>query len=199
MRAFLAIPIPSELRDAIAPAGEGFKGIKPTPREQMHITLRFLGEISKPVAVAEAVEAVADVHAPFDLTLERLGCFPNRKAARVVWVGLGEGDLRAGSLAAGIELALLPLGFERERRPWRGHVTVGRFDEPRRLSRKLLDPDAVYGGFRAEEVVLFRSELTPAGAVHSPVYAFPFGAVDERANERAEEAPEDGGEQGEET
>ncbi|MHC4953934.1 MAG: RNA 2',3'-cyclic phosphodiesterase [Planctomycetota bacterium] len=185
MRAFLAIPLPQELREAIVKAREGFSGLRPVPTDQLHLTIRFLGEISKPVKVAEAVEAVADVHAPFDVTLERLGCFPNRKAARVVWVGLGKGDLRAGSLAAGIELALLPLGFEHERRTWHGHVTLGRFPDPKRLRKNLLDPTASFGGFRAEEVVLFKSELTAAGAIHAPIYSFPLGGIEDPPREEA--------------
>ena len=84
----------------------------------------------------------------------------------------------AGSLAAGLDAALEPLGFEPENRAWHGHVTLGRFRTPKRVRKALLDPDHVFGGFRAEEVILFSSELRPDGAVHTPVQRLALGGSD---------------------
>jgi len=175
MRAFLAIPIPAELQQPLAVAGLAFDDLKPVAAANLHVTIRFLGEIRDSRAVAAAVEPVCAAHAPFRVSLARLGCFPNRKRARVVWVGLDEGDLQAGALATGIDAALEPLGFEPEGRPWHGHVTLGRFRSPKRLRGALLDPGHVFGGFEAEEVVLFASELRPDGAVHTPVHRLALG------------------------
>jgi 2'-5' RNA ligase len=143
--------------------------------DNLHLTLKFLGDVRDPVAVAEAVEQVCAAHSAFDLTLARVGCFPDRRHARVVWVGLSDGELAAGALASGIEQALVPLGFEPEGRPWRGHVTLGRFRTRKRLRASSLDDEHIFGSFRAEEVVLFSSQLTPEGAVHTPVYRLPLG------------------------
>ncbi|MHC4941114.1 MAG: RNA 2',3'-cyclic phosphodiesterase [Planctomycetota bacterium] len=175
MRAFLAIPIPHELQQPLAVAGQAFTDMRCVRADNLHLTLKFLGDVRDPVPVAEAAEEVCASHQPFDVTLARVGCFPQRKKARVVWVGLEEGDLAAGALAIGLERALEPLGFPPEGRPWRGHVTLGRFKTPKRLRASLLDREHVFGTFRAEEVVLFRSELTPDGAIHTPIHRLPLG------------------------
>lgn len=170
VRAFLAIPIPPELQQPLAVAGQAFSDLHCVHAANLHLTLKFLGDVRDPIAIAEAVEPVCAAHSAFELTLARVGCFPDRRRARVVWVGLSDGELVAGALASGIEQALLPLGFEPEGRPWRGHVTLGRFRTPKRLRKSLLDDEHVFGSFRAEEVVLFSSQLTPEGAVHTPVH-----------------------------
>lgn len=175
MRAFLAIPIPGELQQPLAVAGLAFEDLRGVRAENLHLTLKFLGETRAAEAVADAVAPVCAAHAPFDVTLARIGCFPDRKRARVVWVGVREGEMVAGALAAGLDEALTPLGFEPEQRAWRGHVTLGRFRSPKRLRKALLDPDHVFGTFRAGEVVLFSSELRPDGAVHKPVERFSLG------------------------
>jgi len=176
MRAFLAIPIPSELQQPLAIAGTEFDGLAPVTARNLHLTLKFLGTVFEPDVIAMAITPVCARYPPFDVTLARVGCFPRRKEARVVWAGMSDGELVAGALAKSLDDALEPLGFEPERRPWRGHVTLGRFRTPKRLRQALLDQEHVFGTFRAEEVVLFSSELLPDGAVHTPVHRIPLGA-----------------------
>ena len=132
MRAFLAIPLPAAMRETLCEVGLGITRLRSQRADTIHLTLRFLGEIEDPDAVAAAVGPVVEKHRAFDMSLERVGVFPKEGAPRVVWVGVGEGEMQAGALAAGIEGALVPLGFPRERRPWHGHVTLGRFRDPDR-------------------------------------------------------------------
>jgi len=172
MRAFLAIPLPSEIQIPLAAEAVNFPGLRPVRAEQMHLTLRFLGDVPHRAlrSVMDVVGPVAAAQASFEITLKSLDCFPNRKKALVVWTAVGEGDLQASALVHGIENALQTLGFDREARPWRGHVTLGRFKKPTRVSTKLLVPEADFGRFRADEVVLFSSELRPDGPLHTPMH-----------------------------
>jgi len=176
MRAFLAIPIPGEIQAPLAAEAASFPNLRPVRAEQMHLTLRFLGDVPHRTlhSVMDAIGSVAAAQAAFDIELTRLGCFPSPKKALVVWVGLGEGDLQACALAQSVESALVPLGFERESRPWRGHVTLGRFGKPTRVAARSLKPEAYFGKFRAEEVVLFTSELRPDGPIHTLMHRMPL-------------------------
>jgi 2'-5' RNA ligase len=83
--------------------------------------------------------------------------------------------MQAGALAAGVESALAPLGFPRERRAWHGHVTLGRFRDPEPCPPGLVDRARKFGEARADRLVLFRSELTPEGALHSELASLPLG------------------------
>ncbi|MHC4548097.1 MAG: RNA 2',3'-cyclic phosphodiesterase [Planctomycetota bacterium] len=175
MRAFLAIPLPADVRAALAAAGQKIPGLRAQRPDTLHLTLRFLDEIADPAPIVAAVAPVARAHEPFDMSLERIGVFPHDRAPRVVWVGLGEGEMQAGALAAGVESALLPLGFRRERRPWRGHITLGRFREPHAAPRNVADPERRFGRVRAGVLALYRSILTPDGAVHEALEEMSLG------------------------
>jgi 2'-5' RNA ligase len=172
VRAFLAIPLPARLRQELAAVGRGIERLRAQREGTIHLTVRFLGDIDDPAPVAAAVAPAAAGCAAFDLALRGLGAFPNARRARVVWVGLAAGDAEAGALAKGVERALAPLGFERERRAWHGHVTLGRFRSPRPLPQA--DPEREFGRARADRLVLYSSTLTPEGAVHEVVEEFPF-------------------------
>lgn len=166
MRLFLALPLPARLQAELAAVGAAIPGLGAQRPETLHVTLRFLGEVADPAPVADAVRGVAAKHAPFSFELERIGGFPNARRARVVWVGVGAGELNAGALASGIGSALQPLGFEPERRPWKGHVTLGRFRKGPRPVPDTLDRRRKFGRVEADRVVLYRSTLTPEGARH---------------------------------
>jgi 2'-5' RNA ligase len=175
MRAFLAIPLPPPTRQALASVANQIEGLRPVKPHAFHLTIRFLDEIADPGPIVEAVTPVAAAHEAFEMSLERIGVFPPRGAPRVVWVGLGAGEMQAGALAAGVENALVPLGFKRERRPWHGHVTLGRFRSAPRHGRHLVDEERRFGQVPAEMLVLFESTLTPDGAVHEVVQEMSLG------------------------
>jgi 2'-5' RNA ligase len=165
VRAFLAIPLPPPLCEELAKLGRSIAGLRAQRAETIHLTLRFLGEIDDPEPVAQAAEEVAARHAPFDVSLEGVGAFPDPRRPRVVWVGLGEGEENARALARDLESAVVALGFPPEERPWSAHVTLGRFrDRPPKPPP--FDPKRSFGRARADRIILFRSELTPEGARH---------------------------------
>jgi 2'-5' RNA ligase len=166
VRTFLAIPLPDAICRSLAEAGRAIAGLRAQRPETIHLTIRFLGEIRDPEPIVAALAPVVAAHPPFKLQLRGLGAFPDRRRATVVWARVGEGQMQAGALAAGVENALMPLGFERERRPYRAHVTLGRFRSPRRLSREALDPEREFGQAEADRLVLYLSRLGRGGAQH---------------------------------
>lgn len=174
MRLFLGIPLPDELAERLAAAGRGIPGLRAQRAATIHLTIKFIGETPDPDPIVRAVEPVAAAHEPFDLVLRGLGCFPNARRANVVWVGLDRGDLQAGALAKGVEDALRPLGIPPERRPFRGHITLGRFRRPRQVVLEPAD-ERGFGAARADRLILYASTLTPEGAVHTPVRVMSLG------------------------
>ncbi|MGH7162205.1 MAG: RNA 2',3'-cyclic phosphodiesterase [Planctomycetota bacterium] len=175
MRTFLAIPLPPPLREALAEAARGVSGLRAQRPDTIHLTIRFLGEIEDPRPVVRAVAPVAAARPPFDLVLEGLGVFPHPRSARVLWVGLAEGEEEARALAALVETALRPLEMHPEERPWRGHVTLGRFRSPGRVADGVLSPARSFGRARADRLVLYRSTLGREGADHEPVESLSLG------------------------
>jgi len=169
MRAFLAVPLPSRIRRELAAVAAGVPRLRAQDPDTIHLTIRFLGEIEHHGPVVEALEPVVAAHARFPVHLRGIRGFPESRRARGVWVSVGEGQVQAGALAVGVQQALEPLGFPPERRAFRAHVTLGRFRTPRRVPPELVDHERDFGRFSAERLVLYRSILSPEGAIHEPV------------------------------
>lgn len=151
-----------------------------TPAENLHLTLRFIGEIDD--ARAERVEAtLADVHgrnAPFDVEPLGLGVLPSRRTPRVLTVRIDPSE-PLQRLYGTLQDALAAVDVEREERLFRPHVTLARF--------KNASPERVYAALRtmqappldpfpADRFYLYESTLTPDGAVHTVCAAYPLGA-----------------------
>lgn len=150
------------------------------PADNLHVTLKFLGEVPAPTAAAVAA-ALADVAActsAFDLAVEGLGAFPTPTRPRVVWAGLGRGASATAGLAGAVDAALARLGFEREARDFSGHVTLGRVREPRRdpaLAAALAAGERrAFGTWRVDAVALMKSELHPKGARYTALGRWPL-------------------------
>ena len=145
------------------------------PPENLHLTLKFLGETPEPEisGLRGALAAVCGRHRAFDLDLRGAGAFPSARRARVLWVGVGEGSERLRTLAGDFEDALESLGFEREKRPFHPHVTVGRAGESdARLEDQELDTGVGPLPFRAGSVELVQSRLSRGGAAYSTVASY---------------------------
>jgi len=139
LRAFIAIDLPPDVKRALSdvaatlservPRG-AVRWVRP---EQMHLTLRFLGDTptDKLPALAAALDTLAAGHAPFTLRLSEVGCFPNARRPRVVWVGLGGEEAKLTALVSALEAALHPLGWPPEDKPFRAHLTLGRVKDER--------------------------------------------------------------------
>jgi 2'-5' RNA ligase len=152
------------------------------PVESVHLTLKFLGEVDDKLVpkIEEALAAVAAGAKPFPLSLSGCGCFPNARAPRVLWVGLGGGAGEAGALAAAVDEALAPLGFDREKRPFKAHLTIGRAKDPREAAGTAARKLSQLGEFaapaeRLTAMSLVKSTLTREGSIYEEIGTWRLG------------------------
>ena len=182
MRAFLAVDI--EATRAIVRLLDALRGTRARVRvispENLHITLKFLGETEDGLVpfIRDALAAAVEGEAPFSLVLRGSGAFPNPDRPRVLWIGTAGGDPLV-RIAKRLERALQELGFARERRRFTPHLTVGRVKGSKDVGEltELLAAhrEETYGTQRVEMLRLKRSELGPTGAVYHEVLRVPLG------------------------
>jgi 2'-5' RNA ligase len=177
VRAFLALdfdePMRARLAEARARLEREVTGVRWLSPETIHLTLRFLGP-STPQALeslSTGVEGAVRACGPCEARVEGVGFFPTRGSPNVIWAGLVLPPAVL-ELQAGCERAAVAAGFAPEGRPFRPHVTLGRWrDRVRRPAVPALD----LGSTRLGPVILYRSDLRPQGAVHTPLRTFPLG------------------------
>lgn len=185
IRAFLAIDLPASLRPVLSRAQEELKksgaDVRWVPPGNIHLTLKFFGNITEAQveAIAEAARRVAAGQTPFTLALTGAGAFPSPKNPRVVWLGVG-GDLdTVRDFHRRLEAAFAALGFPPEDRPFAPHLTLGRVKSP--VGRLALThclatlPPPEASPFQVQEIVLFRSNLSPQGATYLPLKIIRLG------------------------
>ena len=186
IRSFIAIDFPEETRKALEDIQRELKlcraGVRWVKPSSIHLTLKFLGNI--PAAQVEniALALAQEVRdgAPITLGAAGLGAFPSRRKPRVIWIGM-EGEVqRLTRIQARVENALEPLGFVREKRPFQPHLTIGRVKDRRRL-QALIDAMATldmepFNSFDADEIILYKSDLRPTGAIYTKLHRMPLAA-----------------------
>ena len=179
-RLFIAIDLPTPLRDQLTALYGPARGITWTRTEQLHLTLRFLGDVD--VSLRESLEqklAAVSVE-PFVLPVEGLGSFPPRGPARVLWVGVGRGHTRLHQLRQQIDDALLACGLDLDVRFFHPHVTLGRVKDeaPPGVVADFLKKHGAFEAapFRVTSFILYASELRSSGAIHTPWRTFSLAA-----------------------
>lgn len=182
MRTFIAIDLDDSLKRALeALAGELrllARSVRWIGASGMHLTLKFLGEISEADAarVSSVLEEVAPRHQIFGLVLEGTGTFPSGgRDPRVLWVGVASGPPLL-ALQEDIERELEKLGFEREKRPFHPHLTLGRVKFPSRLDHLVQEmrkhKDQRFGEMSVQKFTFFQSTLKPSGAEYAVLKEF---------------------------
>jgi 2'-5' RNA ligase len=161
----------SQLCEQVAP--RSVRWVRP---EGIHLTLKFLGDT--PLAQIDEVKAAlvqaAAKSRPFTFTVGGLGCFPNKRQPRVVWVALQELTGALSSLRDAVETHVAPLGFATEKRAFHSHLTLGRVQrhasksEVRRIG-EVVAASAIgtIGEVAVTSVSYIKSELRPGGAVYT--------------------------------
>jgi 2'-5' RNA ligase len=178
VRAFVALEIPSQLRAQIGPLMDEIRprmaGVRLCRPEAVHLTLRFLGP-TRPQQVehlAPRLQKAASACPPSRASSASLGLFPVRGSPRVLWLGILLPP-PVLALQQACEEAAVAVGFARETRPFRSHLTLGRFREPVRPPEL---PPVDLGPLLLETLVLYRSELRREGALYTPLASFGLGA-----------------------
>jgi len=176
-RLFIALALPEPVRAALAAVAKPLPGVAWTRPAQLHLTLRFLGDV--PTEQIEPIaERLATVHVePFLLPVGGLGSFPQKRPTRVVWAGIGAGHPRLHQLRQRIDDALLAAGLDLDVRIFQPHVTLARCPETAaaNVSRWLRTHEEFEAPpFRVEAFDLCASELRPEGAVRTLKQRFPL-------------------------
>lgn len=175
-RLFVAIRPPEFVRSALLDLMEGVRGARWTDEDQLHLTLRFIGEVAR--------HAADDVHAalgfvqqpPFEIALNGLGAFDRRGGATVLWAGLAPQE-PLKTLHKKVDQAIVRTGLAPERRAYHPHITLARLDRGADPIQPLLESRGGMVGepFGVEEFRLYESHLTAAGATHSLVERYSLG------------------------
>ncbi|MHC4994796.1 MAG: RNA 2',3'-cyclic phosphodiesterase [Planctomycetota bacterium] len=151
-------------------------GIRRVSAEDMHITLKFLGDIEhgEVPRIIEAIQAATDGASPFELEVTRLGCFPRPERPRVLVAHTSLPNALA-KLAIDLEESMAEIGFRREARSFNPHITLGRFRKPPRYAPDLFAVDLGRPSFDVNEVVLMESVRRKTGASYARMAAFELG------------------------
>lgn len=185
LRAFIAIEFAPQIQDAIGKQITALqqvivpKVIRWVPKENLHLTLKFLGELSPNHLefIRQALSQEAAGISPFEIQAGGLGAFPTLRNPRVIWVGLhGPGELI--DLHKGLDKSIGRLGFPRDDRKFSPHLTIGRVHpgtSPAELkkvhevlaSRQLGN----IGQCKVDAIHLFKSDLTSSGAIYTKIYS----------------------------
>jgi RNA 2',3'-cyclic 3'-phosphodiesterase len=189
VRLFVAIEIPSDVRDRIMALINELRAAEPpSPKrrakwvraENLHITLKFIGHVEtvKLDAIREVLSKVRS-DTPVDASFRAIGFFPGEKRPRVLWVGI-KGSPSLALLAKQIDQLLEPLGIAPEKREFAPHLTLARFDPPgiseplRVVAQK--HTEAEFGSVHTNEFHLIESKLKHSGAEYITLHSFRFAA-----------------------
>lgn len=182
VRLFVALELDRAVQASLEPHLEIIRRAVPaqlvrwTPLANIHLTLKFLGDV--PIAHVPKLMAAFDSATqgiPTFLTkIQGVGCFPNARRPRIVWLGLDDVNGHLMRLHQAVERTIAPLGYPTEARPFNPHLTIGRVKqdgEPARLSQLGTAIQQCHIGLVANWatniVSLMQSELNPAGAQYT--------------------------------
>ena len=184
MRLFIALPLPSRIENELAEIQIRLKAqggnVKWVQSKNIHLTIRFLGETDEKLVepISTEMDSIAASFAPVETVLTSLGAFPNLNRPRVIWAGLSGGIDIMSDLAKNMERAVRRLGFEPEKKRFKAHLTLGRvrdrgnLDDLMAFMRSLEVKEVP---FRFEQLVLFKSTLTPKGPIYDRLHEVTLG------------------------
>jgi 2'-5' RNA ligase len=179
MRLFIAMPLPEKIEELLAEIIFDLKQIRSkvkwvTPKN-IHLTLKFLGDTDEK-KIPEIIEAIKKIGSDYKMVISeinKLGAFPNLRRPRVIWAGLdGSIDILA-EIAGKIENEMEKAGFEKENRPFKSHLTLGRVkdnfgiaDLTQAIEKYDFAPEQVV----FDRIVLFKSTLTRQGPIYERLF-----------------------------
>jgi len=191
IRCFLAFELPEDIKSIVTQvSGELRKSsldVRWVRPEYIHLTVVFMGDIeSEQVSLmGEPLSVVCSDHSPFTISLKPMGCFPNSRNPRVIWLGIDADLDRMSRFRDDLQQALSPFGIKEEERAFRPHLTLGRFKKPGKRQTELEQLLAKYRDLSSPartlgDLVLFRSDLKPGGAVYTKMASWPLSREQER-------------------
>jgi len=183
MRTFIAIELSDHVKKKIeqlqAPLKKTNTFVSWVKPENIHITLKFLGEVpeNKINEVFSATGKALEGAKKFTMSLKGLGAFPDVRRPRVIWIGSGSGEKELSYLANRVEEEMEKIGFPKENRKFSAHFTIGRVKSSKNIE-KLMElvksSDFSTEEIEIKEVVVMKSQLHPAGAIYTPLKKIPL-------------------------
>ena len=188
LRLFIAIPVPMEVREALGRAQGQLRRCSPpgsvrwTNPEQFHLTLNFLGDVmpDQAAALRGPTEKIVASFSALTLSAHGTGFFPGEHKPRVIWCGVIDANGQLNELQRELGEAVRPLTAAEKAERFSGHITLGRVKPGHHgslrpvLERARVLRDRHFGEWLAREVIIYRSTLTPQGAVHEPFHVCPM-------------------------
>jgi 2'-5' RNA ligase len=180
MRVFIAVELPGEIQQALGDVQRKLRALTDTARwvapESIHVTLKFIGEIHEKRLEDIDAAFAGLTWKPFTVTVRGVGFFPGTRSPRVFWAGLEAPTMQG--LAEQMDARMERLGFEKEKRAFRPHITLARARESR-IDAELITAAAPYqdqdfGSFSVNSVFLFKSTLKPSGAGYEKLKEYPL-------------------------
>jgi 2'-5' RNA ligase len=186
IRTFIAVDLADGVKDRLTALQEKLAqsaaGVKWVPRQNLHLTLLFLGEVEQldVVQICRVVQERSRKHRPFTLEVEGLGAFPNARRPKILWAGVTDGVDELRALHGDLEEGLLDLGcYRREDREYTPHLTLGRLPHEDRAEEwgPVLAKHAGWqgGSSPADEVLVMASEMRRGGPEYSVMGRAPLG------------------------
>lgn len=179
IRLFIALPLTKKVEDKLndiisqmEPYGGRVKYVKP---ENIHLTLKFLGNTDDKILddIKKRIEKAASSFKPIKTKLSHLGTFPNWYQPRVMWVGMDDSTEKLSKLADKIDASMEPLGWERENKIFRSHLTIARIKDMNELGKLIY----FARNFKFEQVpitfdrvTLYQSTLTKQGPIYKVLH-----------------------------
>jgi len=178
IRTFIAIKIPENIRKLIDDFQKSLRcehfPVRWIAIENMHLTLKFIGEIPSDTvdAIKNELFEAPPIWKPFEITISGTGVFPNIRKVRIFWIGITNGSEELIKLVNLIESHLTKFNIKKEKRPFKPHLTIGRCKIPRHLKglEQFVSRDIFYAGsFVVNEIIFMKSVLRPTGAEYTPL------------------------------
>jgi 2'-5' RNA ligase len=176
MRTFIAFPLPVEIKETLASVQGNLRSCnldaKWVTPERLHLTLKFLGEVpeAKLEPIREKLNSVAKEFKALSVTLEKFGFFPHERNPRIFFVATDKEEALQ-KIASHLEEELAQLGFAPEHR-FKSHITLARFRSRKNIDciREKIKELKIEGRFSCQDIVLFKSTLTPSGPIYEEIF-----------------------------
>lgn len=183
IRTFIAIRLPEETKDFLGKLQDILKisdaDVKWVKKENIHLTLKFLGEIEKKKIdeIIKIIDNLSNSISVFQLEVSEIGAFPKKEYPRVIWAGLVSGDKEMRQIAKELDNAICKIGLPKESRSFSSHITLGRVRSS--LNKKQLIEQLNYleGNFpkpkpkcKVDKITLLKSTLTPSGPIYEVLH-----------------------------
>jgi RNA 2',3'-cyclic 3'-phosphodiesterase len=184
LRLFIALPLPHEveveldrLLGLLRPKSSDVKWVT---ANNIHLTVKFLGDTDEKLIprIRTAMNETVAAFQPFESVMDRVGGFPNLMKPRVIWVGGSQPIEAAVRMAAEIDRRMHELSFEKEKRPFKAHLTLGRVREGRSISALATHLESFKLTpipLKLDRLVLFKSTLTPKGSIYERLHEAKLG------------------------